>query len=565
MAMRARIETRAAVRCAWVALFASCGDEQAAEPHAPSFPTLHEVTASAGIDFAHERGATPTRFLVEAMGGGVTVLDFDGDGRQDLYFVDSGDVPFGPGAKRAPANKLYRNLGGLRFEDVTARAGVAGRGYMMGAIAADYDNDGDQDLFITGVGLNLLYRNRGDGTFEDATARAGLADDQWCTGATFLDADRDGDLDLFVLRYVAWDFASERPQTQSGVPVYPAPDVFEPIANRYWRNRGDGTFEDASQAAGVAELLGKGLGVLASDLDDDGDVDLYCANDTERNFVLENLGDGRFRDVGVVSGAAYGAEGRAESGMGVDGGDLDADGLTDIVVANFQREPNAVYRSEGRLRFTEVSAASGTAEAAMQSLGFGVRLADFDCDGELDLAVANGHIQERIAELEPGVGWAQAPQLFRGLGGARFELVSDLQPEDFRRPRVARGLACADLDDDGDLELVLGVLAGPAVVFENRGGQARNWIGVRCVGTRGDATALGAKVLLEAGGRTRVGEVRSGGSYLSQSDLRVHFGLGDLERVERVIVRWPDGRTDEARDVRVRSYLTFVEGSGLAR
>jgi hypothetical protein len=554
------------VGCALVAAAAMVACDKDAFTAAPpaAFPTLHDVTAASGIDFVHQRGATPTRYLVETMGGGVAVLDYDGDGRQDLYFVDSGEVPVAPGA-RAGSNKLYRNLGGLRFEDVTERARAAGRGYMMGAIAGDIDNDGDQDLFVTGVGATLLLRNRGDGAFEERTAEAGLEDVGWSTAAAFFDLDLDGDLDLFMARYVRWDFAEQRAHTQSGVPVHPAPDLFDPIDSRLWRNRGDGTFEDVSSASGVAGLLGKGLGVIASDLDLDGDVDVFVANDTERNFVLENRGDGTLRDVGVVSGAAYGAEGRAQSGMGADAADWSGDGRFDVVVTNFQRETNSMFRNEGGLRFTEVSAATGTAEAAMQRLGFGVRFADLDCDGRVDLVVANGHIHDRVAEIEPGVAWAQPPLLFRGLGSARFESELDLQPTEFRRARVGRGLAGADLDDDGDVDLVMGVLGGAAAVFENRGGNARAWLTVLCRGTLRDSTALGARVEVETGGQRWVQEVRSGGSYLSQSDLRLHFGLGEARVADVVRVRWPGGAVEEARDVPLRRQVTFVEGRGLAR
>jgi hypothetical protein len=546
-------------------LGAGCGQPPlSAVEAADEFPKLRDVTARAGIDFVHDRGASARRLLVEAMGGGVTVLDFDGDGRPDLYFVDSGLAPQ-EGSPRAGSNRLYRNLGGWRFEDVTERANAAGRGTMMGAIAADCDGDGDQDLFITGVGANLLLRNRGDGTFEDDTERAGLTDSAWSTGATFFDFDRDGDLDLFVLHYVEWDEASQREHTLRGVPVVPAPDVFEPIANRLFRNRGDGTFEDVTEAAGLAGLFGKGLGVLSADLDDDGDVDVFVANDTERNFVLENLGDGTFRDVGLLSGAAYGADGRAQSGMGVDAADLHGDGRLDIVVTNFQHEVNSIFRNEGGLRFTEVSASSGTAAVALNALGFGVRALDLDFDGVVDLVVANGHIQEHIAELEAGVGWAQAPSCFRGLGGGRFQDVLAGEPEEFRRARVGRGLAAADFDGDGDLDLVFGVLGGAPRVFENDGGNRRTWIAVRCVGTNRDASALGTRVRIECAGRSQVAEVRSGGSYLSQSDLQLHFGLASADVVERITVRWPDGKVEEARDVPARRSVTFVEGRGLTR
>jgi len=499
------------------------------------------------------------------MSGGVAVIDFDGDGKQDLYFVDSGAVPATTEDQAPGTSRLYRNLGGWKFADVTAGAGVGGRGYMLGAVVGDYDNDGDQDLYVTSYGSNILFQNGGDGTFRDVTKEAGCDDARWSSGAAFLDYDRDGDLDLFVQNYLDWRVETHEPQQRSGVDVYPAPDSCPPIASSLFRNRGDGTFEDVSEAAGIAQLLGRGLGVLVADFDDDGDSDIYCANDLVQNFVLENKGDGTFEDFGLRSGAAYSAEGKIESGMGVDGGDLDGDGNVDIVVTNYQRETNSIYRGEGGLFFTETSAASGTAEASLRSLGFGVRLLDLDNDGCLDLVVGNGHVMDNIAEVEPGVTWAQPPLLFRGLCNGRFEDVAPTQPQEFRAPRVVRGLASADLDDDGDLDLVLCTLGGKPLVLENQGGEAKSWISVRCVGTKRDSTALGTRVTVEAGGRKHFHDVRSGASYLSHSDLRLFFGLGEASKVDRITVRWPDGSVEDAREVPARSHLVFVEGRGLQR
>jgi hypothetical protein len=493
------------------------------------------------------------------------VLDFDGDGRQDLYFVGSGAIPERTEAQAPGTSRLYRNLGGWRFEDVTERAGARGRGYMMGAVAGDYDNDGDQDLYLTSYGSNTLLRNRGDGTFEDATAAAGCDDPRWSTGAAFLDGDRDGDLDLYVQNYLAYRVELHEAQQQDGIGVYPAPDAYPAIASSYFVNRGDGTFEDASERSGIGRHLGRGLGVVAADLDDDGDQDLYVANDVVENFVFEGRGDGTFEEVGLRSGAGYSAEGKIESGMGTDAADVDGDGRLDLIVTNYQHETNAIYRGEGGLSFTEVSSASGTAEASLRSLGFGVRFADLDNDGNQDLFVANGHVMDTIASLEPDVTWAQPPLLFRGLGNGRFEDALASQPAEVREPRVARGLAAADLDDDGDLDLVLGILGGRPLVLHNDGGEARSWVSVRCVGTRRDSTAIGTRVTVVAGGKTQLGDVRSGGSYLSHSDLRVFFGLGSARQVERVAVRWPDGSVEEARDVPARRHLVFVEGSGLSR
>lgn len=528
-----------------------------------AFVSLQERSAAAGVNFQHHSGARGQRVMIEQLGGGVAVFDYDGDGRQDLYFVDSGEVPVTTDAQAPGGNKLYRNLGGWKFEDVSAKSGAAGRGYMLGAVVGDYDNDGDIDVYVTAYGSNTLLQNQGDGSFRDVTAAAGCDDRRWSSGAAFVDYDRDGKLDLFVQNYVSFRVEEHRPHVQQGVESYSPPDLFDAVSCSLWRNRGDGTFEDVSARTGLPQHLGKGLGVLVSDLDGDGASEIYCANDSTPNFLFRLGADGRFEELGLVSGAGYGADGREEAGMGVDCGDVDGDGTLDVIVTNFHKEPNSIYRNDGGLNFTEISERTGTASAARRMLGFGVRLADFDHDGRLDLVVNNGHVYDNAAQVDPPATWAQAPLLYRGLAKARFEDVLAAQPVEFKRARVGRGLATGDLDDDGDLDLVLTSLNGRAEVFENVGDERGAWLSVRCVGTKRDSTAIGARVEVVASGVTRVGEVRSGGSYLSQSELRVHFGLGELEQLEMVRVRWPDGAVEEAREVATRQHLTFVEGRGL--
>lgn len=545
----------------------SCGgnDAPAQAPAAAQTvrPYFREITASTGITFVHENGASPARRMLETMGGGVAVLDYDGDGRPDLYFVDSGNVPEHIGERAPGSSRLYKNLGGWKFEDVTARAGVSGRGYMMGAIAGDYDSDNDQDIYVTSYGSNILFQNQGDGTFRDVTKTAGADDERWSTGAAFVDVNGDGKLDLFVQNYIAYRVEADHPHFMGTTPIYPSPDLFDPTPCVLLQNRGDGTFEDVSVASGVASVVGKGLGVLTNDLDGDGDVDIYCSNDTMPNTLFENLGGGRVREVGMLSGAAYGEDGRERSGMGVDAADFDGDGRFDLVVTNYQNEPNSIYRNDGGLLFTEITSRTGTMIGSLRSLGFGVRWLELDNDGYADLVVANGHVLDNAPLVDPTATYRQAPLLYRGTASGRFEDIAEQQSSAFRTPRAGRGLASADLDGDGDLDLVLASVGGAAAIFENAGGNERAWLRVKAVGTRCDSTALGARVEVTAGGRTHVQEVHSGGSYLSQSELVLHFGLGDATRVEKVRVRWPGGAVEEARDLAARATVTFVEGSGL--
>jgi hypothetical protein len=551
--MSARL-ARALAAALAAALAGACGGGRtppapAAAP-APANPvTFADVTRAAGIAFVHNNGAYGRKYLPETMGSGVAFLDYDGDGRQDLFFVNSSDWP--ERRRRRSLQALYRNRGDGTFEDVTARAGLAVEAYGIGVAAGDYDNDGHVDLFLNALGPDRLFRNRGDGTFEDVTAKAGVSDDAFGSSATFVDYDGDGRLDLFVCNYVQWTRETDIFCTLDGVnKSYCTPESYRGATNRLYRNRGDGTFEDVSRRAGVLDPTGKSLGVVALDADDDGRPDLLVANDTQPNFLYRNRGDGTFEEIGRLAGVAFSEEGKARGAMGIDAADYDGSGRDSVVIGNFSNEMLALYHNEGRGLFIDDAALAGIGNPSLLTLAFGTFFFDYDLDGTLDILVANGHVENDINAVQPSVTYAQPPHLFRGLGGGRFEPMDrDLGP-DFAAPRVARGAACADYDGDGDLDVALAVNGGPAVLLRNDGGNANAWLRARLVGTRANRDAIGAVARLEAPGVVGRRAVRGGASYASQSETVLTFGLGAPAAAGAVsagaslTVVWPGGASE---------------------
>ena len=509
--------------------------------------TFKDVTREVGIAFVHHSGAFGKKYLPETMGSGLVLFDADGDGRQDLFLVNGADWPGRP--RKGATQALYRNRGDGSFEEITMRAGLAVEMYGVGVTAGDYDNDGDADLFVNALGPDRLYRNRGDGTFEDVTAAAGVSDPAFGSSATWIDYDRDGRLDLFVCNYVEWTPATDIFCTLDGVnKSYCTPESYKGATNRLFRNRGDGTFEDVSKAAGVFDPTGKSLGVVAFDFDEDGWQDLAVANDTQPNYLYRNRGDGRFEEVGRTAGIAFSEEGKARGAMGIDAGEYDSSGRESLVIGNFSNEMLALYHNEGRGLFIDDAAIAGIGQPSLLTLAFGCFFFDFDLDGRLDIFVANGHVENDISRVQPSVTYAEPPHLFRGLDGGRFDQAEHRAGPDLVVPRVARGAAYADYDQDGDLDIAMNVNNGPAVLLRNDGGNAGAWLRVKLVGRKSNRDGVGAVVRLKSGAVTARRTARAASSYASQSESILTFGLGlpaagPGTPTADVTVTWPGGAT----------------------
>jgi hypothetical protein len=500
-----------------------------------------DVTRAAGIEFVHTSGAFGRKYLPETMGAGLAFLDYDGDGRQDLFFVNGAEWP--EKRRKATTQALYRNRGDGTFEDVTRRAGLAVEMYGIGVAVADFDNDGHVDLFVNALGPDRLFRNRGDGTFEDVTRKAGVSDPGFGSSATWIDYDRDGRLDLFVCNYVQWSPKEDIFCTLDGVSKsYCTPESYRGATNRLFRNRGDGTFEDVTRRAGVFDPTGKSLGVVAFDYDGDGRPDLAVANDTQPNFLYHNKGDGTFAETGRTAGIAFSEEGKARGAMGIDAADYDASGRESLVIGNFSNEMLALYHNEGKGLFIDDAAMAGIGQPSLLTLAFGCFFFDFDLDGLLDIFVANGHVENDINRVQPSVTHAEPPHLFRGVGGGRFEQADGRVGPDFMRPMVGRGAAYADYDGDGDLDIAVATNNGPAILLRNDGGNAGPWVRLRLVGRKSNRDAVGAVARLRTGGQLTV---RSAASYASQSEMVLTFGLGAGRDggvpLADVQVTWPDG------------------------
>ncbi len=534
--------------------------EQAQKLPAPTSVTFTDVTKQAGINWQNVTGATPEKYLIETMGGGGGFLDYNGDGRLDIFLVQSGCHKFSANCK-AGKNALYRQNADGTFTDVAEATGVANSGvYGMGVAVADFDNDGRPDIYVTGFPHNVLYHNNGDGTFTDVTEKAGVAGAGWGTSAAFFDYNHDGLPDLYVGRYMDWDYSKNLycGEKRPGYRSYCHPDEFKCLGSLLFRNNGDGTFTDASEKSGIGKACGKALGVVAFDFDGDGWQDLFVANDAVPNFLFRNNHDGTFTETALLAEVALGYSGKPQSGMGTDSADLDGDGWPGLFVTNIDHEPNNLFHNNGDGTFTDITVEEGMGTVALGTSGFGTRFLDFDNDGKLDLVVLNGHVLDNIAFYHEGVAFAERPFLLHNTG-TRFEEVGALHGPAFQKTYVGRALATGDFDNDGDTDFLWVINGGPPVLLRNDGGNGNAWIGFDLRGTVSGRDAFGAVVTVTAAGRRLVRERVGGASYLAAHDPRILFGLGDAKKVDKVGVRWPSGATSVLENVPTGQYLRVEE------
>jgi len=525
---------------------------------------LTDVTAAAGLDFHHNSGAYGGKLLPETLGSGCAFLDYDADGWQDILLINGMDWP---GHQRQRSTlKLYRNNRNGTFTDVTRAAGLEIEMYGMGVAVGDYNNDGFPDILITCVGQNRLFRNTGKGTFVDVTQKSGLGKRQaLSTSALWFDYDRDGLLDLFVCNYVRWStehdvFCSLDGKHKS----YCTPEAYRGETSWLFHNRGDGTFEDVTAHSGIFDSSSKALGVAMLDFDRDGWPDLLVANDTQPNKLYRNQQNGTFRDVGMEAGIALSTEGKARAGMGVDVGDFLNSGMPGLAITNFDNEMIGMYRESKPGSYEDVSVQSGIGLASKNSLGFGCAFLDVNLDGWLDLAVANGHIDETVRNIRGNVGYAQPPQLFLNNGKGVFREVAGEAGAGFVQSKVGRGVACGDFDRDGDTDLLITTNNGPAYLYRNDQNSGNRSVRFRLVGTKSNRDAIGAEVRIECGGVTQSRLVKSGSSYLSQSELPVTFGVGKRDSIDRAVILWPGGRSEEFKNLATGKAYECVEGKGIS-
>ena len=529
--------------------------------------TFRDITQKAGIHFVHNNAAFGKKYLPETMGPGVAFIDYDNDGWPDIFIVNGMDWP-GHGSKHSTP-KLYHNNHDGTFTDVTHKAGLDVEMFGMGVAVGDYDNDGYDDLFVTALGQSHLFHNNGDGTFTDVTQKAGLlGPKEFSTSAAWVDYDRDGKLDLVVANYVQWSLEGDLYCTLDGKSKsYCTPESYKGASVRLWHNRGDGTFEDVTKKAGLWEPTSKTLGIAILDYDNDGWPDLLFSNDTQPNKLYRNNGNGTFTEKAVVAGVAFSEDGVARAGMGVDAADYDRSGLASILITNFSNQMLSLYHNEGKGLFVDEAPRSEVGRNSLLTLGFGCFFFDYDLDGWPDILIANGHIDGDIQRVQPNVKYAMPPHIFRNLGKGNFQEVTKSLGAGFATPRVGRGAAYGDINNDGRLDLLLSTNGGPVYLFENdftgSPGAANKSVRIKLTGTKSNRDGIGTVVKLTAGGESQSEMLRSGSSYLSASELVLTFGLAKHEQANSIEIRWPSGQAEKLTNVAAGQTITVTEGKGI--
>jgi hypothetical protein len=529
-------------------------------------PLFEEIPSlKTGISWRHVNGRSSEYYLPETTGAGCAFLDYDNDGWMDIYLVNSGKCDFydpNPPLR----NALYKNNRDGTFTDVTDKAGVPGGGYGMGVAVGDYNGDGLPDLYVTQYGRNILYRNNGDGTFTDVTEKSGLAAPGWSSSAVWFDYDNDGKLDLFICRFVDFNKSKNKfcGNERTGERYYCIPSVYAPTRSLLFHNNGDGTFTDVTTESGIGKVLGKAWGVVATDINNDGWMDLFVANDTVQNFLFCNRGKGKFEEIGLASGVAFSQDGRARSGMGVDSADFDQDGWQDLFVTNVDQEMYAIYRNRHDESFDDMAGSSGIGRTTRLMSGWGVKFFDYDNDGNQDLFIANGHPDDKIEVHSTHVTYKEPLLLFHN-NGRSFDNVSAAAGPAFTQSFAARGMAAGDFDNDGALDVLVAVNDGPPVLLKNLAAQGHHWLGIKLVGKKANPDAVGARIVWQAGDLKRSRLKTAGGSYLASHDPREVLGIGSHAKIDRLEIRWPHPgtRVEVFTDLPIDRYVTIVEGEGI--